>query len=103
VLIVERCAAGGLKLSMSQYLFDQIASKSNIKVPPHAQVISVEGENYLERTEVGASAPIGTENISCYEADALFVMIGADACTSWLPDSLERDPRGWHTRLQPLL
>lgn len=85
----------GLKLSMSQYLIDQIASKSNIKVLPHAQVISVEGENYLERIEVGASEPMGMENIRCYEADALFVMIGADACTSWLPDNLERDPRGY--------
>jgi thioredoxin reductase (NADPH) len=85
----------GLRLSMSQYLIDQIASKSNIKVLPHAQVISVEGENYLERIEVSVNAPIEMENISCYEADALFVMIGADACTSWLPGDLERDPRGY--------
>ena len=93
----------GLKLSMSQYLINQIASKSNIKVLPHAQVISVESENYLERIEVCVNAPIEMENISCYEAGALFVMIGADACTSWLPDNLERDPRGWHTRLQSVL
>jgi thioredoxin reductase (NADPH) len=85
----------GLKLSMSQYLIDQIASKANIKVLPHSQVISVEGENYLERIEVSVNAPIETENIRCYEADALFVMIGADACTSWLPSDLERDPRGY--------
>jgi thioredoxin reductase (NADPH) len=85
----------GLKLSMSQYLIDQIASKANIKVLPHSQVISVEGENYLERIEVCVNAPIEMENITCYEADALFVMIGADACTSWLPSDLERDPRGY--------
>ena len=47
----------GLKLSMSQYLIDQIASKSNIKVLPHSQVISVEGENHLERIEVCVNAP----------------------------------------------
>jgi thioredoxin reductase (NADPH) len=35
------------------------------------------------------------ENISCYEADGLFVMIGADACTSWLPSDLERDPSSY--------
>jgi len=85
----------GLKLSMSQYLIDQIASKANIKVLPHSQVISVEGENYLERIEVCVNAPIEMENIRCYEADALFVMIGADACTSWLPSDLERDLRGY--------
>jgi len=83
----------GLKLSMSQYLIDQIASKANIKVLPHAQVISAEGENFLERIEVCVNAPV--ENIYSYEADALFVMIGADASTSWLPGDLERDPRGY--------
>jgi thioredoxin reductase (NADPH) len=85
----------GLKLSMSQYLIDQIASKANIKVLPRTQVISVEGENFLERIEVCVDAPIETENIRFYEADALFVMIGADASTSWLPEDLERDPRGY--------
>jgi thioredoxin reductase (NADPH) len=29
------------------------------------------------------------------DADALFVMIGADANTTWLPKSLERDDRGY--------
>ena len=85
----------GLKLSMSQYLIDQIAAKANIKVLPHARVISAEGENVLERIEVCANAPIEMENSYCYEADALFVMIGADAGTPWLPGDLERDPRGY--------
>jgi thioredoxin reductase (NADPH) len=85
----------GLKLSMSQYLIDQIASKANIKVLPHTQVVSVEGENHLERIEVCVDAPIEMENSRFYEADALFVMIGADASTSWLRDDLERDPRGY--------
>jgi thioredoxin reductase (NADPH) len=85
----------GLKLSMSQYLIDQIASKANIKVLPHTQVISVEGENSLERIETRIQAPHEAEKILGYEANALFVMIGADASTSWLPDDLERDPRGY--------
>jgi thioredoxin reductase (NADPH) len=85
----------GLKLSMSQYLIDQIAAKANIQVLPYAQVISVEGENVLERIEVGVNAAIEMENGCCYEANALFVMIGADASTSWLPGDLERDPRGY--------
>ena len=85
----------GLKLSMSQYLIDQIASKANIKLLPHSQVISVEGENDLERIEISVNAPIEMKNIRFYEADALFVMIGADAGTSWLPAGLERDPRGY--------
>jgi hypothetical protein len=35
------------------------------------------------------------EKIVGYEADALFVMIGADASKSWLPGELERDSRGY--------
>jgi thioredoxin reductase (NADPH) len=85
----------GLKLSMSQYLIDQIASKANIQVLPHTQVISAQGENHLQRIEVSVNAPIEIKNIQWYEADALFVMIGADASTSWLPGDLERDPRGY--------
>jgi len=85
----------GLKLSMSQYLIDQIASKANIKVLPHTQVVSVEGEDSLERIGVRVQAPHEAEKILGFEADALFVMIGAVASTSWLPDDLERDPRGY--------
>ena len=85
----------GLKLSMSQYLIDQIGSKANIEVLPFTQVVSVHGENHLERIEVRVQAPHEAEKILGYDAGALFVMIGADACTSWLPTELERDPRGY--------
>jgi thioredoxin reductase (NADPH) len=85
----------GLKLSMSQYLIDQIASKANIQVLPFTRVVSVVGEERLERIEARVQAPHEMEKIVGYEADALFVMIGADASTSWLPGELERDPRGY--------
>jgi len=85
----------GLKLSMSQYLIDQIALKANIEILPFTQVVSADGENHLERIEVRVQAPHEAEKILGYEADALFVMIGADACASWLPIELERDPRGY--------
>jgi len=85
----------GLKQSMSQYLIDQIASKSNIAVLPFSQVDSAHGEDRLERIEVRVQAPRATQKLVSYEADALFVMIGADAYTSWLPEEIERDPRGY--------
>jgi hypothetical protein len=37
----------GLKLSMPQYLIDQIASKANIQVLPFTQVVSADGEDRL--------------------------------------------------------
>jgi thioredoxin reductase (NADPH) len=85
----------GLKLSMSQYLIDRIAAKSNIKVLPYTQVVSADGEDRLERIEARVQSPKESGYIRTYEADALFVMIGADANTSWLPGELERDPRGY--------
>jgi thioredoxin reductase (NADPH) len=85
----------GLKLSMSQYLIDQIASKANIRVFPFTQIVSADGDDRLERIEARVQAPHEMEKVVGYEADALFVMIGADAGTSWLPGELERDPRGY--------
>jgi thioredoxin reductase (NADPH) len=85
----------GLKMTMSQYLIGQIAIRSNIQVLPYTQVVSAEGKDHLERIEVRIQAPNESEQIQPYEADALFVMIGADASTSWLPSELERDPRGY--------
>lgn len=86
---------GNLNHSMSQYLVDQIATKTNIEILPFMQVVSTEGELRLERIMVRSQPPHGTEALMILEADALFVMIGADASTSWLPAELEKDSRGY--------
>jgi thioredoxin reductase (NADPH) len=80
----------GLKLSMSQYLIGEIASKANIEVMPFSEIIEAQGEDHLQ----GIVARVGGKLIS-YEADALFVMIGAVADASWLPKELERDEKGY--------
>ena len=85
----------GLKLSMSQYLIGEIASKANIEVVPFTQVAAVEGEDHLERIVTRVRMPGGEEKRITFDADALFVMIGADASTSWLPHELERDGLGY--------
>jgi len=46
----------GLKLSMS-HLIDQIASKADIQVFPFTQVVSVDGEDRLERIEARVQVP----------------------------------------------
>jgi thioredoxin reductase (NADPH) len=81
----------GLKLTMSNYLIDQIKMRSNIKIEPYTRVVSVGGENALETicTVSGDAAP------RTRAADALFVMIGADANTGWLPPVLRRDEKGY--------
>jgi thioredoxin reductase (NADPH) len=85
----------GLKLTMSQYLIGEIASKANIQVVPFTQVVSVEGDEHLQSIVTRTHAPGEEEKIASREADALFVMIGADANTAWLPGELERDPKGY--------
>jgi thioredoxin reductase (NADPH) len=93
VVILVRGA--GLARSMSQYLIDQIAARTNIRVEPHTQVSSAEGENYIERIVTTTRLPEGEETTQTRDAGALFLMIGATANTAWLPDELERDPRGY--------
>ena len=81
----------GLKLTMSQYLIDQINHRSNITVEPYTRVVSVGGEHSLETiSTVTDNEPPRTRH-----ADALFVMIGANAQTDWLPSRLQRDELGY--------
>jgi thioredoxin reductase (NADPH) len=89
VTVVVRGA--GLSFSMSQYLIDQIASKCNIKIEPYSHVLSVGGEDHLETICTQKDG----EPMQTRKADALFVLIGADATTGWLPEAVERDERGY--------
>lgn len=81
-----------LGASMSQYLIEQIASNPGITVAPHSEVVAVHGGEHLESIEVLDKA---TGAVTPHEAGVLFVMIGADAVTSWLPAALARDANGY--------
>jgi thioredoxin reductase (NADPH) len=85
----------GLELTMSQYLIEQIDAKKNVHIEPFTEVARAEGEDHLERIVTKTRAPDGAEKEQTRGADALFVMIGADASTAWLPKSLERDEKGY--------
>ena len=93
VVILVRGA--GLTLSMSQYLIDQIAARTNIKLEPYTQITSVGGENYIDRIVTTHRLPGGQESTQIRDAGALFLMIGATANTDWLPQQLERDLKGY--------
>ena len=85
----------GLKLTMSQYLIGEIASKANIEIVPFTEVVAAEGEEHLQRIVTRVRPPAGKETFVTYQADALFVMIGANPNTTWLPAELERDGGGY--------
>jgi thioredoxin reductase (NADPH) len=81
-----------LAATMSHYLIDQLASKDNIRVRTQTRLVRVEGSDHLERIVIEDR---NTGAITTEEAAAVFVFIGADAETAWLPDALIRDTRGY--------
>ncbi len=78
--------------SMSQYLIEQIATKANIRVETRSEVVAVHGDEQLEAIEVIDRRASTT---SRRETSALFVLIGAEAATDWLPSEIARDEHGF--------
>ena len=85
------CRGEGLEKSMSRYLIDQIATRSNISVLTQTEVAAVHGDESLEAIEI-TNGDSGTERI---ESGGLFIFIGADAQTEWLPEEVALDRRGF--------
>src|SRR6201987_5302652 len=81
-----------LAASMSHYLIEQIATKANIRVETRSEVVAVHGDEQLEAIEV-IDRRDGT--ISRRDASVLFVLIGAEAATDWLPSEISRDEHGF--------
>jgi thioredoxin reductase (NADPH) len=100
-----------LKRSMSQYLIDQIALVPRIRVETETQVVSADGIDCLKAIDTRREG----EAVIRRAADALFVMIGANAVTNWLPPQLQREhgyvctgrevsnQRGWAPDRAPFL
>ncbi len=74
--------------SMSQYLIDQLRTKSNVTIETEVEVVGVEGTDALEAIEVTRGGARRRERVP---SDGLFVFIGAEAQTDWLPEALIRD------------
>jgi len=81
-----------LAATMSHYLIEQLASKTNIRVRTHHRILSIEGSDRVEAVVVEDRA---TGEKRREAAAAVFVFIGADAKTGWLPSSVIRDERGY--------
>ncbi len=79
-----------LAASMSKYLIDQIAGTSNIVVQTASQVVEAFGEDRLEAITVQSAS--GTER---RDASSLFIFIGAAPRTGWLPETIQRDAKGF--------
>jgi thioredoxin reductase (NADPH) len=86
------CRGDSLEKSMSQYLIDQLATRPNIHVVPGVEVTAAHGEVSLEAIEIRDSATGKTTRI---ESGGLYIFIGADAQTGWLPPEIARDRKGY--------
>jgi thioredoxin reductase (NADPH) len=90
VTLVVRGSALGK--SMSDYLVKEIETKANIKVELQSEVVAAEGHEHLEAIEI-EHRPTGRR--SRRKTIGLFIFIGADAQTAWLPRSVARDAHGF--------
>jgi thioredoxin reductase (NADPH) len=80
-----------LRPTMSHYLIEQIEQTPSIRLRPCMELTGVEGDGHVERVtlqEIGRAAAV--EDI-----DAVFVFIGTRPRTSWLPDVVLRDSKGF--------
>jgi thioredoxin reductase (NADPH) len=81
-----------LGAGMSAYLVDAITAADNVVVRTGAEVVGGGGPGRLEHVVIRDR---GTGAEDTVRADGLFVMIGAQPRTDWLPDSVARDERGF--------
>ena len=81
-----------LEKSMSHYLIDQLRTKPNIFVALRSEVKAAHGEANLAAIDILDGAEKAVRRAEC---GGVFVFIGADAETEWLPPGIARDVRGY--------
>ena len=82
----------GLAASMSHYLIAELATKANVTIEAFCEVAAAHGDDHLRALEVCDSRTGARRTV---ESDALFIFIGADAETDWLPETVVRDNGGY--------
>jgi thioredoxin reductase (NADPH) len=80
-----------IERGMSGYLIDKINALENVEVTVQTELKGVDGEGCVETVFYKQSGH--DEEYTC-EADEIFVMIGSEPRTLWLPE-LEKDDRGF--------
>jgi thioredoxin reductase (NADPH) len=77
---------------MSRYLIGQIAARPNIHVLSRTEVVVAHGDTSLEAIDVRNAVTGETTRL---ESGGLFIFIGADAETAWLPPEIALDRHGY--------
>jgi thioredoxin reductase (NADPH) len=77
---------------MSRYLVDQLRTRANIQVLYRTEATAAHGDRSLEEIEIRNAA---TGERSRIASGGLFIFIGADAETAWLPPEIGLDAKGY--------
>lgn len=81
-----------LEASMSRYLIDQIEANDGVRVETGSEIVELHGGSSLESIDVLDKTTGATTR---KDAAVVFVMIGADAVTGWMPPEIARDTHGF--------
>jgi thioredoxin reductase (NADPH) len=86
------CRGETLEKSMSRYLVDQLVTRANIRVLFRTEVTAAHGDTSLEAIDISDAA---TGEATRLGSGGLFIFIGADAETAWLPPEIAQDQKGY--------
>jgi thioredoxin reductase (NADPH) len=81
-----------LEKNMSRYLIEQLGGKSNVAVQLRSEVVAAYGSTNLTAIDIRDNA---STEVRRHDCGGLFVFIGAEAETEWLPEEIARDARGY--------
>jgi thioredoxin reductase (NADPH) len=86
------CRGDRLEKGMSHYLIDQLAKRPNVEVRLRTEVVAAHGDESLDAIDLRDST---TGETTRHPSGGLFIFIGADAETAWLPSEIALDQRGY--------
>jgi thioredoxin reductase (NADPH) len=81
-----------LDKTMSHYLIEKLQGTSNVEIRLRSEVHAVHGDTHLTAIDIRDTA---TNEVRRHDCGGLFIFIGADAETGWLPAEIARDVRGY--------
>ncbi|GHF37907.1 thioredoxin reductase (NADPH) [Deinococcus metalli] len=84
--------ADHIEKDMSQYLIDQLRARHGVRICERCEVTALHGDTHLQGLTVHHR---DTGEDEALQTDSLFVLIGADARTEWLGNTVLRDERGY--------
>jgi thioredoxin reductase (NADPH) len=81
-----------LEKTMSHYLIEKLQSAENLTVRLQTEVSAVHGDTHLTAVDI---RDLASGVVERQDSGGLFIFIGADAETDWLPPEIARDERGY--------